>query len=59
MPNYATLLIVKKKSVINMGIKIHDTLPYKLKRIENVKVLKNKLKVIYYKTIFILYKSFF
>jgi hypothetical protein len=27
-----------------MGIKIHNNLPFKLKRIENVKVFKNKLK---------------
>jgi hypothetical protein len=39
----ATLLIVKK-SVINMGIKMHDNLPSELKRIENFKVFKNTLK---------------
>jgi hypothetical protein len=33
-----------KKSVINMGIKIHNNLPSELKRIENLKVFKNKLK---------------
>jgi hypothetical protein len=33
-----------QKSVINMGIKIHNNLPIRLKRIENFKVFKNKLK---------------
>jgi hypothetical protein len=33
-----------KISVINMGIKIHKNLPFELKRINNFKVLKNKLK---------------
>jgi hypothetical protein len=41
--NYAKLLVTKK-SVINMGIKIHNNLPLEIKRIENVKVFKNKLK---------------
>jgi hypothetical protein len=43
MYNYATLLVAKT-SVINMGIKIHNSLPPELKRIENFKVFKNKLK---------------
>jgi hypothetical protein len=43
MSNYAILLIVKK-SVSNTGIKIHNNLPFELKRIEYFKVLKNKLK---------------
>jgi hypothetical protein len=42
MPNYAALLI--EKNVINMGIKIHNNLPSELRRIENFKVFKNKLK---------------
>jgi hypothetical protein len=42
MSNYATLLAVKK-SVIKMGIKIHN-LPSELKRTENFKGFKNKLK---------------
>jgi hypothetical protein len=33
-----------QKSVINMGIKIHNSLLPELKRIDNFKVLKNKLK---------------
>jgi hypothetical protein len=33
-----------KISVINIGIKIHNNLPSELKRIENFKVFKNKLK---------------
>jgi hypothetical protein len=33
-----------KRSVINMGIKIHNNLPSEWKRIENFKVFKNKLK---------------
>jgi hypothetical protein len=47
-----------KKSVINMGIKIHNKLPFELKRMENFKIFRNQLKVIYYKTVFILYKTF-
>jgi hypothetical protein len=43
MSNYAALLVVKK-SVINMGIKRHNNLPTELKRIDNFKVFKNKLK---------------
>jgi hypothetical protein len=50
--------LLPKKSVINMGIKIHNNLPFKLKRIGNFKVFKNKLKTYYYKTVFILCKSF-
>jgi hypothetical protein len=42
----------KIKSVINMGTKIHNNLPFKIKCIENVKVFKNKLKVIYYQNCF-------
>jgi hypothetical protein len=38
MSNYASLLIVKK-SVINMGIKIHNNLPSELKRIKFLKFL--------------------
>jgi hypothetical protein len=56
MSNYATLFTVKK-SVINVGIKIHN-LPSELKRVENFEVFKNKLKS-YYETAFILYKSVF
>jgi hypothetical protein len=33
-----------KKSVINMGIKIHNNLASKLKIIEHLKIFKNKLK---------------
>jgi hypothetical protein len=33
-----------QKCVINMGINIHNNLPFELKRIENFKVFKNKLK---------------
>jgi hypothetical protein len=42
MSNYATLLIVKI-SVINMAVKVHNNLPFELKRIENYKLLQNKL----------------
>jgi hypothetical protein len=34
----------QKKSVINMGIKIHNNLLFELKRIENFKVFNNKFK---------------
>jgi hypothetical protein len=34
-----------KKSVINMGIKLHNNLPTDIKRIENFKDFKNKLKI--------------
>jgi hypothetical protein len=46
-----------KKSVINMGIKLHNNLPTEIKRIENFKDFKDKFKFFYYKTAFILYKS--
>jgi hypothetical protein len=36
--------IAVKKSVINMGIKIFNSLPPELKSVENVKVFKKKLK---------------
>jgi hypothetical protein len=55
--NYAALHVVKK-SVINMGIKLQNNLPTEIKQIENFKDVKNKLKNFYYKTAFILYKSF-
>jgi hypothetical protein len=41
-----------------MGINIYYKLYSKLKKIENFKVFKNKLKVVSYKTVFVLYKSF-
>jgi hypothetical protein len=41
-----------------MGIKIHNNLPSGLKRKGNFKVLKINQKVISYRTVFILYKSF-
>ena len=48
-----------KKSVTNMGIKLHNNLPTETKRIENFKDFKSKLKSFYYKTAFFLYKSFY
>jgi hypothetical protein len=41
-----------------MGIKLHNNLPTEIKRIDNFKNFKNKLNFFYYKTAFILYKSF-
>jgi hypothetical protein len=41
-----------------MGIKLHNNIPTGIKRIENFKDLKNRLKFFYYKTAFIIYKSF-
>jgi hypothetical protein len=43
MSNFVILIIVRK-SVINMEIKIFNGLPLELKSIENFKVFKNKLK---------------
>jgi hypothetical protein len=57
MSNYATLLIVK--NVINMGIKIHNNLPFKLIRIENVKDFKNKLESYLLQNCFYSLREFF
>jgi hypothetical protein len=56
MSNYETLLV---KSVINMGIKLHNSLPTELKRIRNFKVFKNKLNCYLLQNCFYSLKDFF
>jgi hypothetical protein len=44
MPNFITLINVKKKSAIDMGVKIFNSHPLELKTTDNFKVFKKKLK---------------
>jgi hypothetical protein len=48
-----------KKSVINMEIKLHNNLPTEIKRIENFKDFKNKLKFFLLQNCFYSLQEFF